>query len=626
MMIGFLILFLCFPICILLFIAWYGARYIHWFSHYRTWIYSLFITVYCSFGIYYGMVSQTFVNSWPASAFLMYIIPPVIFVLNWWILSRLMMSSSIDESSELYDVSRSLLQGAIEHLGQGISVVDKRLRLVAWNQQYFELFDFPEALIQVGRPVADVIRYNADRGLCGPGDTKEHVRKRVFHLKRGTRHTSSRQWPDGRVIEVQGNPMPGGGFVMIFTDITAFREAQDVLKQANEQLEDRVHKRTEELEKLNEKLVAETQRTEKESRSKSRFLAAVSHDLMQPLNAARLFSSSLSEVAQDLKSKELAMHIESSLGAAEELIGDLLDISRLESGKLNTNIHRFALNDVLSHLNAEFTVIANQQSITFSMVPSSVIVLSDPKFLRRIIQNFLTNAFRYTPEGKVVLGVRHCGKCVRVDIWDNGSGIEESQQKVIFEEFTRRSTLRSDQGLGLGLAISKGLSHILGHSIEMHSWPGKGSVFSLVIKRAYNVDNRVLPEDSDSLNQGLIGMRVLCVDNEESILEGMKHLLEHWGCDVRLAVDLVTGLQCIDDDWVPDVIFSDYRLENDLTGLTVLQQCRLRLGRHFDGIIISADRTQDTIDTIRANDFYFLPKPIKPLKLRAILNEKVHRR
>ncbi|MDC0612684.1 ATP-binding protein, partial [Vibrio sp.] len=399
-------------------------------------------------------------------------------------------------------------------------------------------------------------------------------------------------------------------------------EAQDALKQANESLEERVHKRTEELEKLNRQMVAETQRAERESRSKSRFLAAVSHDLMQPLNAARLFASSLAEVAKENESRELATHIESSLSAAEELIGDLLDISRLESGKLDTNIHRFALNDVLSHLSAEFSVIAEQQGIEFATVPSSTIVVSDPKFLRRIIQNFLTNAFRYTPRGKVILGVRRAGAHVRIDVWDNGSGIEDDKQKIIFDEFTRASTIRSDQGLGLGLAISKGLAQVLGHRIEMRSWPGEGSVFSLVLQRAYEIDKPATVIEPSSPQLDLVGLKVLCVDNEEDILIGMSQLLNRWGCDVRLGKDLVSGLKCIDEQWTPEIVLSDYRLDHDRTGLEVLQQCRLRMGAQFEGVIISADRTQEMMEAIRSNGFHFLAKPIKPLKLRAVLNRK----
>ncbi|MCG6229846.1 hybrid sensor histidine kinase/response regulator [Vibrio furnissii] len=525
----------------------------------------------------------------------------------------------VDEASELYDFSRGLLQGAIEHIGQGIAVVDKQLRLVAWNQRYLELFDFPPGLIQVGRPIADVIRHNAEQGLCGPGEPEDHVRRRVYHLEQGTRHTSSRVRPDGRVIEVQGNPMPGGGFVMSFTDITVFRDAEQTLKEANENLEERVLERTRELEKLNKQLVAATQRSERESQSKSRFLAAVSHDLMQPLNAARLFASSLAEVAQEDEVKRLSHHIESALSAAEDLIGDLLDISRLESGKLEIHPQSFAIKDVLTNLNAEFSALARQQGVDFSMVPSSLFVRSDPKLLRRVVQNFLTNAFRYNPKGKVLLGVRHLQGKVRIDVWDNGIGIEEDKQQEIFEEFNRGGQVRSDQGLGLGLAISKGIAHVLGHEIAMRSWPGRGSVFSLTLEQAQPVVHDAPIVTTEAVSD-LSYLRVLCVDNEEDILVGMRDLLERWGCEVKTATDLVSSLKALDNQWIPDVILSDYRLDNGRTGLEVLQQCRLRLGDCFEGIIISADRSADILDGIKSNGFGFIAKPVKPIKLRAMLN------
>ncbi|WP_061036252.1 MULTISPECIES: hybrid sensor histidine kinase/response regulator [Vibrio] len=525
----------------------------------------------------------------------------------------------VDEASELYDFSRGLLQGAIEHIGQGIAVVDKQLRLVAWNQRYLELFVFPPGLIQVGRPIADVIRHNAEQGLCGPGDPEDHVRRRVYHLEQGTRHTSSRVRPDGRVIEVQGNPMPGGGFVMSFTDITVFRDAEQALKDANETLEERVRARTRELEQLNKQLVAATQRSEHESQSKSRFLAAVSHDLMQPLNAARLFASSLSEVAKDSETQKLSTHIESALGAAEDLIGDLLDISRLESGKLDVNVHGFAVNDVLANLNAEFSALAKQQGIEFTMIPSSLMVKSDPKLLRRVVQNFLTNAFRYSPNGKVALGVRRVQGRVRIDVWDNGMGIEEEKQQEIFEEFNRGTQVRSDQGLGLGLAISKGIAQVLGHEISMRSWFGQGSVFSITLDKAEKVHIPAV-KAVKSAQSDLSHIRVLCVDNESDILVGMENLLSRWGCDIRIATDIVESLKAIEDDWLPDVIFSDYRLDNGRTGLEVLQQCRLRLGNRFEGVIISADRTDDMMEGIKANGFSFIAKPVKPLKLRSVLN------
>ncbi|MGR5129417.1 PAS domain-containing hybrid sensor histidine kinase/response regulator [Photobacterium swingsii] len=526
----------------------------------------------------------------------------------------------VDEASELFDFSRGLLQGAIEHINQGIAVVDKQLRLVAWNQRYLELFTFPAGLIQVGRPIADVIRYNAQQGLCGAGDPEQHVAKRVEHLQRGTAHTSSRIRSDGQVIEVQGNPMPGGGFVMSFSDITAFRQAELALKEANENLEARVQQRTQELELLNRKLVAATQQAEQQSHSKGRFLAAVSHDLMQPLNAARLFSSSLSEVTKDQESRQLAHHIESALGAAEDLIGDLLDVSRLEAGKLQVHVHAFPLSDVFNTLKAEFGALAKQQGIHFTVISTQVVIQSDPKLLRRALQNFLTNAFRYNPKGKVTLGGRRINGHFRIEVWDDGPGIPEEKQVNIFDEFTRLDRGDVEHGLGLGLAIARGIGRVLDHPLSLRSWVGKGTVFALTTQRGQLIPEVVKPQSVAIQKPALDGIKVLCVDNEPEILLGMETLLARWGCDVRLAENLTDAMQHLTDDWQPAFVLSDYHLAKEQTGLQVLQQCRLRLGQTFKGAIISADRTTETQRMIKGHGFSFISKPIKPLKLRAVLS------
>ncbi|WP_153445744.1 hybrid sensor histidine kinase/response regulator [Vibrio algicola] len=534
----------------------------------------------------------------------------------------------VDEASELYDFSRGLLQGAIEHISQGIAVVDKQLRLVAWNQRYLEQFDFPPGLIQVGRPIADVIRHNAEQGLCGPGDPEIHVRRRVEHLERGTKHTSSRVREDGQVIEVQGNPMPGGGFVMSFSDITAFRRAEQALKEANETLEDRVQERTRALESLNTQLITANQSAEHASQSKSRLLAAVSHDLMQPLNAARLFASSLTETAQEDNTRKFSAHIESALGAAEDLIGDLLDISRLESGNVPTEIKAFALREVLDNLDAEFSVLSEQNKVEFHRIPSTLVVKSDPKLLRRILQNLLTNAFRYSQkeasQAKVLLGMRRIqrdGKNaqIRIEVWDNGIGIPYEQQSDIFEEFTRVDQNRADQGLGLGLAIARGIARLLGHKIELRSWPNKGTVFSVTLDAAELEEQDVMSAPIIQ-HAPLANIKVLCIDNEAEILLGMQALLERWGCEVKTALNLQQTLQAMKKDWYPEVVFSDYHLDNGRTGLEILQHLRNQLGDGFEGVIISADRSDEVSQAIQAQGFQLLTKPVKPLKLRAVLN------
>ncbi|MGY3977675.1 hybrid sensor histidine kinase/response regulator [Aeromonas mytilicola] len=537
----------------------------------------------------------------------------------------------VDEASDVFRFNRGLLQGAIEHMGQGISVVDRELKLVAWNRRYIELFHYPHGLIQVGRSIEEIIRYNAEQGLCGPGDIEAQVARRVAFMKRGSPHVSARERPDGRVIEMQGNPMPAGGFVMTFTDITPFRAAERVLREANEHLEARVAERTHELSELNRQLLLVNQQVERANHSKSRFLAAVSHDLTQPLNAAKLFTSSLLEMLpqgggqgeeQRAEQVRIARHIDDALGATEDLITDLLDISRLEAGKFKARKLDFALSDVLGNLKAEFGVLAQAGEIQFSVVESRLAVYSDVRLLRRVLQNFLTNAFRYNPGGRVLLGCRRLGDKVRIEVWDNGPGIPLDKQEAIFDEFSRLDHSRTarEQGLGLGLAIARGISQVLGHQLSLRSWPGAGSVFAITLNLA---TRPVMPSPVAApavRDSQLEGVRILCIDNEEEILIAMASLLGRWGCEVRCAQSLEQAEEIIGAGFLPRLVLSDYHLDDGKTGLQALHMIRLAHGNGIGGIIISADRKSELQTQIREHGFGYVSKPVKPLKLRALMN------
>ncbi|AXV35617.1 hybrid sensor histidine kinase/response regulator [Aeromonas hydrophila] len=529
----------------------------------------------------------------------------------------------VDEASDVFRFNRGLLQGAIEHMGQGISVVDRELKLVAWNRRYIELFHYPPGLIQVGRPIEEIIRYNAEQGLCGPGDVEAHVARRVAFMQRGSQHISARERPDGRVIEMQGNPMPAGGFVMTFTDITPFRDAERVLREANEHLEARVAERTHELSELNRQLLLVNQQVERANHSKSRFLAAVSHDLTQPLNAAKLFTSSLLEMLPPAdEPARIARHIDDALGATEDLITDLLDISRLEAGKFKAKKLDFALRDVFDNLKAEFGVLAQAGGIQFSVVESGVAVYSDVRLLRRVLQNFLTNAFRYNPGGRVLLGCRRLGDKVRIEVWDNGPGIPADKQEAIFDEFSRLDHSRTarEQGLGLGLAIARGIALVLGHNLTLRSWPGSGSVFAITLNlatRPVATTQVAAPTQRDSQ---LEGIRVLCIDNESDILIAMHSLLGRWGCEVVCAQSLAQAEDLIAGGFLPQLVLSDYHLDDGKTGLQALHMLRLAHGNDIGGIIISADRKSELQAQIREHGYGYISKPVKPLKLRALMN------
>jgi len=527
-----------------------------------------------------------------------------------------------DEASEVLQFNRALLQGAIENITQGISVVDQSLRLVAWNHRYIELFEYPDGLIYVGRPIADIIRYNAERGLCGPGDPDLHVAKRLYWMRQGTPHTSERLFPNGRVIELIGNPMPGGGFVMSFTDITNYRHAEQGLKDANESLEQRVQERTFELSQLNQALTEAKGTAEAANQSKSRFLAAVSHDLMQPLNAARLFSAALAHQEKlPEEATELVRHLDSSLRSAEDLITDLLDISRLEGGRVSADVAAFPLSNLYDTLGVEFRVLAQEHGIDFHVRGSKLRVESDIKLLRRVLQNFLTNAFRYA-KGHVLLGVRREAGHLRLEVWDHGPGIAPDKLQVIFEEFKRLDShqTRAEKGLGLGLAIADRLCKVLGHRLQVRSWPGKGSVFSVSVPLARQPAPAPLNGHKVETPEQLNGAQVLCVDNEDSILTGMNSLLTRWGCRVLTARSREECQALLEGDARPQLALIDYHLDDGELGTDLMAWLRTRLGEPVPGVVISADARPELVAQIHAAGLDFLPKPVKPAALRALLS------
>ncbi|MBV2204816.1 MAG: hybrid sensor histidine kinase/response regulator [Pseudomonas sp.] len=529
----------------------------------------------------------------------------------------------VGEASEVLQFNRALLQGAIENITQGISVVDQSLRLVAWNHRYLELFEYPDGLVYIGRPIADIIRYNAERGLCGPGDPDTHVAKRLYWMRQGRAHTSERLFPNGRVVELIGNPMPGGGFVMSFSDITAYRAAERALKDANEGLEQRVSERTQELSQLNQALIEAKSTAEAANQSKTRFLAAVSHDLMQPLNAARLFSAALSHQQNALpeEAQELVRHLDSSLRSAEDLITDLLDISRLEGGRIMPDRNAFPLASLFDTLTTEFTVLAREQGVDFRVHGCRLRIDSDIRLLRRVLQNFLTNAFRYA-KGRVVLGVRRQGKHLRLEVWDRGPGIPKDKLKVIFEEFKRLDShqTRAEKGLGLGLAIADGLCQVLHHPLEVRSWPGVGSVFSVTVPIAQNAKPRQVKGPRDVQHTALTGTQVLCIDNEDSILIGMNSLLTRWGCQVWTARDRAECESLLTEDVRPQLVLVDYHLDHGQTGTELMAWLRTRLGEPVPGVVISADARPELVAEIHASGLDFLAKPVKPAALRALMS------
>ncbi|MCP1315552.1 NahK/ErcS family hybrid sensor histidine kinase/response regulator, partial [Halomonas sp. 707D7] len=672
--------------------------------------------------------------------------------------------SIVDEASQVLEFNRALLQATIENINQGISVVDQNLRLVVWNQRYLELFRFPDHLIRVSAPIDRIFRYNAHNGEYGPGDPEEHVELLLDNIRKGQPHRYVRYRQDGSVLEVQGTPMPGGGFVYTYQDITqqkrieealirsenniriytdnvpaliayfdkesrylftnrayeqAFaidrnavigrrfedvlpvkqaeerlpwvkralagervsfevamrvdarmrymlvtytphfgdsqsilgffalyqditerRQAEIALQETNETLEERVRERTQALSKANAALRQENrvraeaeqalrqakQLAEDANASKTRFLAAASHDLLQPLNAARLFTSALMQNEPESANQRTIGHIDNSLQAAEELLGTLLDISKLDAGALTPRRSHFALADIVRPLRAEFDVMADERGLDLNVVATSLWVDSDPQMLRRIVQNFLSNALRYTQQGRVLLGCRRQGERLSIEVWDSGPGIPESKLTEIFQEFRRLDQVsrhkESEKGLGLGLSIADRMSRVLDHPIKVRSKEGSGTVFSVSVPVVAPREAAPATQETPTRRGGnkLAGARIVCIDNETLILEGMSAMLGGWGCEVFTATSIGGAksiLRNMDGD--PDAILADYHLDNEVTGLMALEALDERLEGAVPGIVITADRTEEVSELIKRAGYQLLLKPVKPAALRALL-------
>ncbi|HET8897239.1 MAG TPA: PAS-domain containing protein [Rhodanobacteraceae bacterium] len=512
----------------------------------------------------------------------------------------------VGEASRDLRFNQRVLEAALENMSQGICVVDAEQNVVAWNRRYEEIFAYPPGMLVVGRPIAVLTRWNLERGVIGVGDIDARLQRRLQAMRAGTAHLSERQFPDGSMIEIRGNPMPGGGFVATFTDVTAFREAEQELKVANETLEQRVDERTAELARA-------SAAAERANRAKSRFLAAVGHDLAQPLNAAHLFTHALAQQLRHDACRESVARIDGALSSAEDLLGSVLAISRLDSGGLQPRCDVFRLDEWMASLASEFSVLAAQHGLTLRCRARPWAVESDPQLLRRVLQNFLANAVRYTRHGGVLLACRRRGERVLLEVWDTGPGIAESDRAAIFEEFHRID--RGGPGLGLGLAIAERTARLLGHPLTLRSRLGRGTVFAVAVPLARAV--RPGAAVAAAATPPMPASRVLVLDNDAAVREAMRALLEGW----NLAVDAVADT----DEAVaaalavpPDVLLLDYHLDDNADGLAAWRRLRAAIGAR-PCAIISADHSEALRTACAAAGCQLLHKPVKPLALKSLL-------
>lgn len=508
----------------------------------------------------------------------------------------------LDKGGQSLRFSRQLLADTFENVDAGISVVDAELNLVAWNSRYEELFDYPPGMIHVGVPVADLIRHNAGRGDFGPGEVEHHVEKRLEHLRRRLDHSFERRRNDGRVIKTVGGPMSGGGYVMSFTDITSEARIREELRHTLDELEHRVVERTRELSEANRRLA-------KADREKTRFLAAASHDLLQPLHAARLFAAALDRDTQG-PTQLLAHRVQSAIVAAEDLLRALLDISKLDAGGVKPRPEPVSLHAFLSDLCESFRPLAEEKALVLRLGSCPGVVHTDPGLLRSVMQNLLTNALRYTPEGSILIGVRARGSEWRIDVIDTGIGIPDDKLGAIFGEFTRIGEIDVD-GLGLGLALVERITRLLGGRIDVVSAQGKGSRFSLFLPMLHESAPVTATTPQQVQSKASRALSVLVVDNDDLIVAATSALLEKLGHrpvparTIAEAVSLHTGV---------DLLLVDYQLDDGEDGLSLIEAVRQQ-GSIQPAVLVTAENG----DAMRARaDRLHVPiltKPVDPDRL-----------
>jgi Na+/proline symporter/signal transduction histidine kinase/CheY-like chemotaxis protein len=525
----------------------------------------------------------------------------------------------LDDASMAIEHSRTVLQSAIDNVPQGIAVFDRNGHLVSWNAAVKDVLDLPSNMLKVGTQIDAFLLYVAARTLETDARRAHVIAERRAHLFEGERQWRQRLVEPLCVVDIHSGRLPDGGIVVSFSDVTEIIASADALLLANETLELRVEERTAQLTKLNGELARAKADADAANVGKTRFFAAASHDILQPLNAARLFTSTL--VERSGSDTGIVRNVDAALEAVEDILSTVLDISRLDAGAIKPDIASFAVQDLFDTLAREFAKQSRDKGLALTFVRSSAVLKSDRKLLRRVLQNLVSNAIKYTSAGGVVVGVRRKSNGFAIVVKDTGSGIPAEQHRIVFREFERLGREKqSEPGLGLGLSIVDRLCKVLRHPIELQSVDSRGTTFSVTVPAGREaVADANFETPTIATPQPLTGLKVLAIDNEVAIVEGLSALLENWNVTVISATTAAEAmaLLALHGDSI-DAILADYHINRD-DGIAMVQNLRVKAQRKIPAILITADRSKRVQDAAEAADIQYLRKPVKPASLRASL-------
>lgn len=481
----------------------------------------------------------------------------------------------------------------------------------------------------------------ADTLFVGGARELEQIREILQRERSLLGYETQLRRKDGSALDVLMNlllkPDQEGLVEGFVADITERKLAQERLQQLNDQLEQRVTARTDELLEANRNLqqqIAEREQIEhalREARdaaqaanhSKDKYLAAASHDLLQPLNAARLLVSTLRERHLPEVEQVLVERTHQALEGAEDLLTDLLDISRLDQAAVKPDVALYRLDELLGPLVSEFQSVAQAAGLNLRVRMGDFGIRTDLRLMTRILRNFLSNACRYTEQGSILLAARRRGAALRLEVWDTGRGIAADRLDSIFLEFNQLDVGRAAdrKGVGLGLAIVERIAKILDYRVQVHSLPGRGSMFSIDVPICDDIPLPIsLAVPQAGTGNPLPGRRLLVLDNEVSILQSMSALLGQWGCEVVTATDESSALSNLMGQ-APELILADYHLDHGVVGSEVVRHLREHFQQLIPAVIITADRTDQCRQSLHKLDAPLLNKPVKPGKLRAVLSQ-----
>lgn len=519
------------------------------------------------------------------------------------------------ERGRLLDDQAQMIRATLEHINQGVCIFDADGLLVGWNRRLGTLLKVPASQFHLGASFDTLILRLTDRMTLSDGLTARDLI--AWASAPSPREALSFELSlDGELIlAVFAQEMPDSGLVMSFSDITTERRAMQTIREANETLEQRVRDRTGELAEA-------LMRAERANASRSRFVAAASHDLLQPLSAAKLYLASISDEALTASARTTLEKAQNALTSVEAILDALLDISKLESGRAAVDIRPVELAPMLLRLNEEFAPIAARKDLELHFGQSTAVVESDPVYLRRILQNLISNAIRYTDRGSVRVEIESTGAELSIHVIDTGQGIPESEQKNIFREFHRLNARASaSDGMGLGLAIVERACAMLGHRIDLRSALGKGTTFSLTLPLADPLGTRVVTPVAAPLPAARPAEhRIVClVENDADLRAAMCQLLDKWGFEV---IDVENGedtLALLEEIGIlPEIFLVDFQLGNGMTGLDLIQELRRCYGS-VNARIITANRSPAVRDLCTAAGVDVLHKPIKSDELAEFL-------